>query len=205
MDSLSMSPLNPPGSSVALARAHVSRHLSRRLPYYLTPDEAHALIDAAENERDRVFLRLLWETGVRVSEAIRVKLGDVGRDGIRVFGKGSVERVVFVHVTLVANILFYAHGASLGRNDYLFPSRKGGHITEQRADQFIKGIARAARLERNVHAHLFRHGYAINFLNCGGSLDALQEQLGHRDINTTRIYLRLSDEDVKREVAKVQF
>ena len=45
----------------------------------------------------------------------------------------------------------------------------------------------------------------INFLNCGGRLDALQEQLGHRDINTTRIYLRLSDEDVKREVAKIQF
>ena len=56
-----------------------------------------------------------------------------------------------------------------------------------------------------VHAHLFRHGYAINFLNCSGRLDALQEQLGHRDINTTRIYLRLSDEDVKREVSKVQF
>ncbi|MDA0988812.1 MAG: tyrosine-type recombinase/integrase [Chloroflexi bacterium] len=56
-----------------------------------------------------------------------------------------------------------------------------------------------------MHAHLFRHGNAINFLNCGGRLDALQEQLGHQDINTTRIYLRLSDEDVKREVRKVQF
>jgi hypothetical protein len=55
-----------------------------------------------------------------------------------------------------------------------------------------------------VHAHLFRHGYAVNFLNCGGRLDALQEQLGHRDINTTRIYLRLSDEDVKPEVGKIQ-
>ena len=62
--------------------------------------------------------------------------------------------------------------------------------------------------QRNVHAHLFRHGcerYAINFLNCGGRLDALQEQLGHRDINTTRIYLRLTSEDVMCEVAKVQF
>ncbi len=200
-----MAQLNRPGSSLALARAHVSRHLSRSLPYYLTPEEAHALIDAAENERDRLFLRLLWETGVRVGEAIRITLGDVGRDGIRVFGKGSVERVVFVHDTLVANILFYAHEASLGRADYLFPSRKRGHITKQRADQIIKSLARAASLERNVHAHLFRHGYAINFLNCGGRLDALQEQLGHRDINTTRIYLRLTSEDVRREVAKVQF
>ena len=51
----------------------------------------------------------------------------------------------------------------------------------------------------------FSADYAVNFLNCGGRLDALQEQLGHKDINTTRIYLRLSDEDVKREVAKILF
>ena len=78
-------------------------------------------------------------------------------------------------------------------------------MTKQRADQIIKQAAQRANLERGVHARLFRHGYAINFLNCGGRLDALQEQLGHRDINTTRIYLRLTDADVKREVAKVEF
>ena len=85
----------------------------------------------------------------------------------------------------------------------LSANRRHGHITKQRADQIIRKAAHQARLQRNVHAHLFRHGYAINFLNCGGRLDALQEQLGHRDINTTRIYLRLSDEDVKREVGKI--
>ena len=191
--------------TVALARAHVSRHLSRRLPYYLTPEEAHRLIDSAENERDRLLLRLLWETGVRVSEAIAVQLCDVHRDGIRVLGKGSVERVVFIQDSLVSSILFYAHERSMGRGDFLFPSRKGKHISKQRADQIIKQAARRADLQRTVHAHLFRHGYAVNFLNCSGRLDALQEQLGHRDINTTRIYLRLTDEDVKREVGKIQF
>ena len=192
-------------SPMTLARTQVSRQLSRRLPYYLTPEEAHQLIDAIENERDRLFFRLLWETGVRVSEAIRIKLGDVSRDGIRVLGKGNAERVVFVQDGLVTAILFYAQERALGRDDYLFPSRKGDHITKQRADQIIKEAARRANLQRNVHAHLFRHGYAINFLNWGGRLDALQEQLGHRDINTTRIYLRLSDEDVKRELGKVAF
>ena len=192
-------------SQINLARAQVSRHLSRRLPYYLTSQEAHQLIDAADNERDRLLLRLLWETGVRISEAIRIRLEGVGRDGIRVLGKGGVERVVFVQEGLVAAILFYAQEHALERHHHLFPSRKGGHITKQRADQIIRKAARQARLQRHVHAHLFRHGYAINFLNCGGRLDALQEQLGHRDINTTRIYLRLTDEDVKREVGKVRF
>jgi len=192
-------------SQIALARAQVSHHLSRRLPYYLTQEEAHRLIDAVENARDHLLLRLLWETGLRVSEAIALRLGDVSRDGIRCLGKGGVERVVFVQDGLVSAILFYAQDRILERNDYLFKSRKGGHITKQRAVQIIKLAAHRAHLQRRVHAHLFRHGYAINFLNCGGRLDALQEQLGHRDINTTRIYLRLSDEDVKREVRKVQF
>ena len=192
-------------SSVTLARTQLNRQLSRKLPYYLTPEEAHQLIDAAENERDRLFLRLLWETGVRVSEAIAIRLGDVNREGIRVLGKGNTERVVFVQDSLVSAILFHAQELALGRNEYVFSSRKGGHITKQRADQIIKRAARRSNLQRTVHAHLFRHGYAINFLNCSGRLDALQEQLGHRDINTTRIYLRLSNEDVRREVAKIQF
>ncbi|MFQ5872217.1 MAG: tyrosine-type recombinase/integrase [Dehalococcoidia bacterium] len=68
-------------------------------------------------------------------------------------------------------ILFYAQEMALGRNDYLFPSRRGGYISRQRADQIIKGAAQLAGLERTVHAHLFRHGYAINFLNHGGRLD----------------------------------
>ncbi len=194
-----------PANTISTAKSLVSQHLSRRLPYYLTPSEVHKLIDMVENERDRLFLRLLWETGARVSEAIRIALGDVGRDGIRVLGKGGVERVVFVQDALTTAILFYAQDRQLGRDDHLFPSRKGGHITKQRADQIIKKAARRACLQRGVHAHLFRHGYAINFLNCGGRLDALQEQLGHKDINTTRIYLRLTSEDVMREVAKVQF
>ena len=112
---------------------------------------------------------------------------------------------MFVQDSLVSAILFYAQENGINRGDFLFPSRKGGHITKQRADQIIKSAARRAGLDRSVHAHLFRHGYAINFLNCGGRLDALQEQLGHRDINTTRIYLRLTSEDVMREVAKIQF
>ena len=140
-----------------------------------------------------------------MSEAIRLRLEDVGRHGVRVLGKGSVERVVFVQDGLVSAILFYAQENGLGRDDFLFPSRKGGHITKQRADQIIKNAARRAHLRRGVHAHLFRHGYDINFLNCGGRLDALQEQLGHRDINATRIYLRLTSEDVMGEVGRIQF
>ncbi len=192
-------------STLAIARAQRSRQVSRRLPYYLTPEEAHLLIEAVDEGRDHLFLRILWETGLRISEAISLTLADVGRRGIRVLGKGGIERVVFIQDGLVSEILFYAQEKGLERDDFLFPSRKGGHITKQRGDQIIREGTRRSGIQRNVHAHLFRHGYAINFLNCSGRLDALQEQLGHKDINTTRIYLRLSDEDVMREVSKVRF
>jgi integrase len=67
---------------IARSRALVSRRLSQRLPYYLTPDAAHALIDAAKTERDSLLLRFIWEAGVRISKAISLRLEDVGREGI---------------------------------------------------------------------------------------------------------------------------
>ena len=97
-----------PPSRIALVRAQVTRQLSRKLPYYLTPEEAHRIISASINARDHLLLRLLWETGGRISEAIALRLGDVSRDGIRVLGKGGVERVVFVQDSLINGILFYA-------------------------------------------------------------------------------------------------
>ena len=110
----------------------------------------------------------------------------MSRESVRVLGKGGRERFVFVQDSLVSHILFYGQERGLERRDYLFGSRKDGNVTKQRVDQIVKAVGRRANLQRNVHAHLFRHGYTINFLNCSGRLDALQEQLGHRDINTTR-------------------
>ena len=72
--------------AIALAGAQASRHLRRRLPYYLTPFEAFQLVEAADNEREWLLLRLLWETRGRISEVVRIRLGDLGRNGIRELG-----------------------------------------------------------------------------------------------------------------------
>ena len=96
---------------------------------------------------------------------------------------------------------------SLGKVGHL-PFQAEGYLRDRLFREMTSAFRRAARracLHCGVHAHLFRHGYAINFLNCGGRLDALQKQLGHRDINTTPIYLRLTSEGVMRQVAKIQF
>ena len=124
-----------------------------------------------------------------------MRLGDVDRSGIRVIGKKSVERVVFIQDDLASAILSYAQDMGLNQTSFLFLSRKGAHITRQRTDQIVKAAGRRAHLPRNVHAQLFRHGYAINFLNTGGRLDALQEQMGYQTPLPTHIYLRIADEN----------
>lgn len=121
-------------STLLPASIQASRQISRLPPYYFIADEAHRLIDAIDGERDRVLLRLLWEASIRISKAIAPDVRDVASDGIRIQGKGSVERVVFVQDGLVSAIPFYSQELSLERSACSFASCKGGHITKQRAD-----------------------------------------------------------------------
>ena len=86
----------------------------------------------------------------------------------QVAGWLGVQGIRLAEVRVVADVtaaIVEAVNTLRERNDYLFPSHRGGYITKQRADQIIKEMARRANLQRNVHAHLFRHGHAINFLN----------------------------------------
>ena len=117
--------------------------------------------------------------------------------------RDGVERLVFVQVGLETDVLFFALESGRDGNVYYSPSRKVSCITRQRADQMIRQSAERVGLESNVHAHLFTHCRVLIILNCGGSLDALQGQLGHRDINSTPVCLRPFDEDLKRGFASL--
>lgn len=153
--------------------------------------------------RDQLFLRLPWETELRVSEAAGVRLDVLGSDGEKVMGRGGVERLVFVQEGLETDVLFFILESGRDGNGYYSPSRKVSCITRQWADQIIRQSAERVGLESNVNARLFTRGYAMNILNCGGPLDALQRQLGHRDVNTTPVCLRPFDEDLKRGFASL--
>ena len=121
----------------------------------------------------------------------------------KVMGRDGVEMVVFVQEGLETDVLFFALESGLGGNVSYSPSRKVSCITRQWADQIIRQSAERVGLQSDVHAHLFTHDYAMNILNCGGHLDAFQEQLGHRYVNTTPVSLRPFDEDLKRGFASL--
>ncbi len=164
------------------------------LPEYLQPAEAHRLISAvADNrrgERDSLFLDLLLQTGIRVSEALAATpsgIINVDKQPVLVIkrGKGGKARQVSLPTRLAYQMLQYQKLHQLAGESLFFP------ITRQRAWQIIKLAAQRAGIDKRTYPHLFRHSYAIEFLKQTGHPQALMTLLGHSSPAMTLRYLRL--------------
>ncbi len=180
----------------------------RPLPETLSLDEVEHLLAAPDLStpnglRDRTMLEVLYATGLRVSELVNLKLGEVHLEAgfLRVMGKGKKERLVpmgdyareFVERYLAEgrNILSQAE---YGRRfeEPLFVTRLGSAMTRQRFFQIITDYARQVGIDKPVSPHRLRHAFATHLLERGVDLRSLQLMLGHADISTTEIYTHLS-------------
>jgi integrase/recombinase XerD len=175
----------------------------RRLPAVLSRAEVERLLSAVDpgsplGERDRAFLELLYATGVRVSELIRLSLQDLDpREGfVVVRGKGDKERLVPVGRRALAAVAIYARqGRALLNRGHgrriLFLNWRGGPLSRMGAWKIIRKHARRAGISKPIGPHTFRHTFATHLLEGGADLRAVQEMLGHADISTTQIYTHL--------------
>ena len=197
-----------PVSSVELPK------LPQNLPGVLTQAEIDAILaePAPDHEdarnlwlRDRAILELLYATGIRVSELTGVKQPDVLEDAglLRVFGKGSKERIVPIggsalrcidEYTRECRPLLLARGRS---QDILFLNRRGTPLSRMSVWNIVRHYAEKAGITKEVHPHTFRHTFATHLLEGGADLRAVQEMLGHADITTTQIYTHLDREYLK--------
>jgi integrase/recombinase XerD len=184
---------------------------SRKLPDVLSPEEVKRLLDAPSMAtphglRDRAILEMFYSSGLRVSELCGLLLQSVDLDEgfVRVFGKGSKERIVPIGSAAVAAVRDYLSG---GRDKFvkphtgseLFLSQQGKAISRKMVWVMIKGCAKRAGIKKPIKPHLLRHSFATHLLEGGADLRAIQEMLGHSDISTTQIYTsvqsaRLADE-----------
>lgn len=155
--------------------------------------------------RDRAILETLYATGVRVSELIGIRQGDLfAAEGLlRVFGKGSKERLVPVGGSALRWIARYRTDcrpllARRGRSeDGLFLNHRGTPMTRMAVWKIVHANTAKAGVERDVHPHTFRHSFATHLLEGGADLRAVQEMLGHADIATTQIYTHIDREYLK--------
>ena len=188
----------------------VSPKKALKLPNFLTEEEVDKLLDISLNSaydyRNKAMLELLYATGIRVSELINLKFInlDLENDFIRVFGKGSKERLVPISDVAKDWIIKYINeyrGELLkGKNsDYLFINNLGNGISRVGFFKIIKKICEEKGINKNVSPHILRHSFATHLLAHGADLRVIQEMLGHSDISTTQIYAHLVNEKLKKD------
>ncbi len=196
------------------ARLMRSPKPEKKLPRFLTVDEAFSLMDTPETTgfralRDRAILELLYSSGLRVGELAALNMDDLSlKEGMcKVRGKGKKERLVPVGSKAVSALRAYmlerfllkrslkGRGAKQGEaaaaNDALFINRSGRRLTERSIRRVVVGCAGKALSGRKATPHTLRHTFASHLLQAGADLRVIQELLGHSSLSTTQKYTHL--------------
>ena len=154
--------------------------------------------------RDRAVLEVLYATGLRVSELIALRPGDVDLDLglVTCFGKGRKERIVPLGDAARHWVARYREGLAASSRElasaFLFPNPRGGRLSRMGLWGIVRRHAVAAGVARTLTPHVLRHSFATHLLERGADLRALQAMLGHADISTTQIYTHVTQERLRR-------
>jgi integrase/recombinase XerD len=190
----------------------------RRLPRPLGQAEMLRLIETPNPEtyrglRDRAMMSLTYAAGLRVSELVGLRPGDVDleRGIVSAHGKGDKRRLVPIGQVALEHLEAYLAASRTRREparrrkksraggpNVLFPSPRGGRLTRQGFWKIVGAYARAAGIGGRVHPHQLRHSFATHLLAGGADLRSVQSLLGHADVATTEIYTHVTRDHVKR-------
>lgn len=186
--------------------------LARALPDVLSVSEMIDLLeipatDTTSGLRDKAILELFYSCGLRVSELIGIKIGDMffQDEVIKVFGKGSKERYVPIGKSAISAIQHYLDAgrpvlSKPGRSEnYVFLNKDGRKLSRMGIWKIVHQYAVRAGLAEKVHPHTFRHSFATHLVEAGADLRAVQEMLGHVSIGTTQIYTHIDRNFVMEE------
>src|SRR5690606_37259136 len=186
--------------------------LGRKLPDTLSYHEITQLLDAIalgkpEGHRNRAIIEVLYSSGLRVSELINLKMGNIYSEigFLRVLGKGNKERLVPIGKDALKYLQMYLEEVrrhqpvAKGHEEFVFLNRRGKKLSRVMIFIMIKNLAEQIALGKKISPHTFRHSFATHLIEGGADLRAVQEMLGHESITTTEIYTHL-DRDYLRQV-----
>jgi len=184
--------------------------LEKKIPNFLIINEVNDILKAPnlkkpQGIRDRAILELMYATGLRVSELVKLKAQDVNLDVgfIRCTGKGSKERIVPLGGAasrFLQKYLQEARGKLLGDKiiAYIFLAQGGRGISRQSVWKMIKTMAKKCKIKKQISPHTLRHSFATHLLEGGADLRSVQEMLGHSSITTTQIYTHVNQSRLKK-------
>lgn len=173
------------------------------LPYPLDPEHVKQLVSAIDEVRDRAMILMLLRTGMRIGELLNVQYQDLNTKEqkviIRRSAKNGPGRVAYFSEDARSALKSWLRKRD-SETDTLFHSRNRGQLSYASARaMFNKYLAKAGLLDKGYTLHCLRHTYASELLNAGMRLESLQKLMGHRDIEVTRRYARLTDKTLEKE------
>lgn len=172
--------------------------IERKLPLVLSREEIKKLIFSIKNKKHRLILMLLYSSGLRLSELVNLKVGDLELNehiGWVRGGKGKRDRLFIISKKLAKMLKEYIKGK--GKNDYLFQGRSG-KFSKRAVQKIVSNAARKANIDKKVSPHCLRHSFATHLLESGEDLRKIQELLGHANLSTTQIYTHVASESLKK-------
>ncbi len=185
-----------------------------KLPEFMSEDEIHRFLDALDSvdfkqntSRNRLIIKIIIFTGIRVSEALNLKRKDISEDGdlyiLRIRGKGNKYRVVMIKKHLIENLLQNIAINYINQDGHLFVNRKGTPLTQAYVSRIVEQILFKAGIRKEKNgAHMLRHTFATMLYKKQKDLVLVQEALGHASLDTSRIYTHF-DSDKLKLAAKV--
>jgi len=180
----------------SLAKQIKAPKVDKRLPKFITFDELNKLLENANNHRDKLIIKFLFYTGVRVSELVKIKKNDIiFEEGfVKVYGKGGKERIVPIPKDLLNELKEYINKIN---TENIFP------LSSRQVERVINNIAKKAGINKKVTPHVLRHSLATTLLSKGVDIRYIQEILGHSSLNITQIYTHVVPSQLKEIYQKV--
>ena len=186
----------------------------KRLPNFINYSEYMSLLATVEKEeneflkaRNLLLLEILFDTGLRVSEAVNIEINNINKkeQSIKVLGKGNKERIVYYGdyaKNYLEDYLNLRRNINIVDKDYLFLNKNYTRLTRRGVEYLISDISKKAMLRQKISPHTLRHSFATEMLNNGCDIRSVQELLGHKSLSTTGIYTHVTNEVVRQEYLK---
>lgn len=172
---------------------------SQKLPVVLSRQEIEKVLNITENRKHKLLISLAYGAGLRVSEAVNLRIRDINLDELTIHlkgAKGNKDRITVFPEKLkadLAELMALQHG-----NEYLFESERGGKLTTRTAQMVFEKALKKARIEKDASFHSLRHSFATHLLENGVDVRYVQELLGHQNIRTTQLYTKVTNPSIRK-------
>ncbi|QIK70387.1 tyrosine-type recombinase/integrase [Erysipelothrix sp. HDW6C] len=180
---------------------------NRKLPTFLMHDEINAVLLACDDDalgvRNQVLVELMYACGLRVSEAVNLRISDINMSerSLTIIGKGNKERLLFFYEELAPKLETYLHTFRpqliVREHPYVFVNKQGLPMSSRGIQYIFEKLGKQANLRVKLHPHMLRHSFATHLLDNGASLRVVQTLLGHESLSTTQIYTHVSLQRLK--------